>query len=232
MKPPSSARFFAAMRLHPPYALAILAMVAGIGIWTAAVSPAELDSGLGMVLFIQMFLASSGFLVRARRGHFDPMLVGGGDRIATVASHWIVSIAPGVAAWLGLAATGYILGSPAASSALVGGRAAALFIVSALAWTAGFALPRGGAGLVWAAVLLGLLLRGTDLLPSAAAWPVSSAMALGHALILLVCPFLLIGNHVLFAPGAICAAALLSSLFLLGTWRVSGRLDLYLVDRS
>ena len=48
-------------------------------------------------------------------------------------------------------------------SAVMGGRAAALFIVSALAWTAGFALARGAAGVVWIAALLGLLLRRTDL---------------------------------------------------------------------
>jgi hypothetical protein len=232
MKTPSSVRFFAAMRLHPPYALAILAMVVVIGIWTTLVSPAELDSGLGMVLFVQMFLASSGFLVRARRGHFDPLLVGGGDRVATVASHWIVSIAPGLAAWLCLAGAGAIVGSPAASSAFVGARAAAFLIVSALAWTAGFTLPRGAAGLLWAAALLGLLLRGTELLPPAATVPVSSAMALRHALTLLVCPFLLIGNQLLVTPGAICAAALLSAVFLLAAWRASGRFDIYLVDRT
>jgi len=232
MRSPSPARFFLAMRLHPPYALAILAMVVAVGMWTTVVSPAELDSGLGMVLFVQMFLASSGFLVRARRGHFDPLLVGGGDRVATVAWHWVVSIAPGLAAWICLASAGSILGSPAAASAFVGGRAAALLIVSALSWTAGFTLPRGAAGLVWAAALLGLLLRGTDLLPPVALLPVSSAMALRHALTLLICPFLLIGNHALVTPGAIGAAALFSSVFLLAAWRASGGLDVYLVDRT
>ena len=232
MRSPSSARFFAAVRLHPPYALAILEIVAGIGIWTTSVSPAELDSGLGMVLFVQMFLASSGFLVRARRGHFDPLLVGGADRIRAVACHWIVSIAPGLAAWFCLTGAGYLFGSPAVPSALVGGRAAALFIVSALAWTTGFALPRGAAGVVWAALLLGLLLSGTDPLAPASALHGSSAIAFGHAVTLLVCPFLLIGNHVLVTSGAICAAALLSSVFLLTTWRLSGRLDIYLVDRT
>jgi hypothetical protein len=232
MTSPSSLRFFAAVRLHPPYALAILAIVAGIGIWTTSVSPAELDSGLGMVLFVQMFLASSGFLVRARRGHFDPLLVGGGDRIGAVVWHWIVSIAPGLVAWLCLAGAGHLLGSPAASSALVGGRAAALFIVSALAWTTGFALPRGAAGVVWAAVLLGLLVRGTDLLAPVSVLNDSSALALRHALTLLICPFLLIGSHVLVTPGAICAAALSASVFLLTAWRFAGRLDIYLVDRT
>ena len=232
MRTPSSARFFAAMNLHPPYALTILVLVVFVGLWTTSVSPAELDSGLGMVLFVQMFLASSGFLVRARRGHFDPLLVGGGDRVATVAWHWIVSIAPGVSAWVCLGGAGYVLGSPAVASALIGGRAAALFIVSALAWTAGFALPRGAAGVVWAAALLGLLLRGTDLLAPVSALPVSGVTTLGQALVVLVCPFLLIGNHVLVTPAAVCTAALVASVVLLAAWRLSGGLDIYLVDRA
>jgi hypothetical protein len=232
MTSPSPLRFFAVMGLHPPYALAILAVIVGIGIWTTSASPGELDSGLGMLLFVQMFLASSGFLVRARRGHFDPLLVGSGSRTSAIVWHWIVSIAPGVAGWICLAGAGCFLGSPTAVSALVGGRAAALFIVSALAWTAGFTLPRGAAGVVWVAALLGLLLRRTDLLSPASMLSAPSETVLRHAVTLVLCPFLLIGNHPLLAPGAICVAALLAAVVLLAVWRRSGGLDIYLVDRA
>lgn len=232
MRTPSSGRFFAAMGLHPPHGLAMLAVIVGIGIWTTSVSPGELDSGLGMILFVQMFLASSGFLVRARRGHFDPLLVGATNRTATVMSHCLISVAPGAAGWVCLAATGYWLGSPMAISALIGRRAIALFIVSALAWAAGFALARGAAGVVWAAVLLGLLLRRPDLLSSAASSPPSVETVLRHAATVLICPFLLIGNHPPVVPMAICAAAGFSILLLVVVWRVSGALDIYLVDRA
>src|SRR5258708_7181660 len=87
--------------------------------------------------------------------------------MAAVVWRWIVSMAPGVAVWGCLAGIGYFLGSPAALSALVGGRAVALFIVSALAWTAGFTLARGAAGGGWLAALLALLVRRTGLLPPA-----------------------------------------------------------------
>jgi hypothetical protein len=229
---PLAGRFFGLVGLHPPYALAILAVVVGVGIWTTSVSPGELDSGLGMVLFVQMFLASSGFLIRARRGHFDPLLVGGRGRIGVMMWHWIVSVTPGVAGWLCLAAAGYALGSPAARSAVIGSRAAALFIVSAVAWAAGFTLARGAAGVVWVAALLGLLLRRTDLLAPASplSWP--GVIALRHAVTLVVCPFLLIGNHILLAPGAIWVATLLSAVPLLLVWRQSSALDVFLVDRA
>jgi hypothetical protein len=226
---PSPLRFFAVAGLHPSYTLLILAAIVGVGLWTIRISPADLDSGLGMLLFVQMFLASSGFLVRARRGHFDPVLLGAGDRTRVLVWHWCVSIAPGAAGWICLAGAGYILGSPAARSALAGERAVAFFIVSALAWSAGFALTRGAAGVVWMAALLGLLVRRVDLLsPSALA----GGGALRHAATLMLCPFLLVGNRLVIAPGAIWAAGLLSAVLLLLVWRRSAGLDIYLVDRS
>ena len=232
MKALFPARFFAAVGLHPPYALAILGAIVAIGVWTMSLSAGELDSALGMLLFVQMFLASSGFLVRARRGHFDPLLIGAGDRTGALVWHWIVSVAPGAAGWICLAGAGYGLGSPVAVSALVGGRAVALFIVSALAWAAGFALPRGAAGVVWLAALLGLLLGRTDILSPTVDLSASAGTVLRHAATLAVCPFLLIGNHRLVAPGAICAAGLVAAVSLLAVWRRSGGLDLYLVDRA
>lgn len=225
-------RFFAVVRLHPPYTLAILAVIVGTGLWTTSASPTELDSGLGMLLVVQMFLASSGFLVRARRGHFDPLLLGAGDRTGALVWHWLVSIAPGVAGWTCLAGAGYFMGSPAAVSALVGGRAVALFIVSALAWTAGFALARGAAGVLWMAALLGLLVRHAELLGSTASLATSSRIVLRHAATLMICPFLLIGNHLVVAPSAVWVAGLLSAVLLLFVWRLSGELDIYLVDRA
>jgi hypothetical protein len=85
---------------------------------------------------------------------------------------------------------------------------------------------------VWIAVLLGLLVGRADLLSPSSAVAGSSAMALRHAATLVVCPFLLIGHHPAIAPGAIYAAALLSAVLLLAVWRLSGGLDIYLVDRA
>lgn len=227
---PSIPRFFALVGLHPPYALVILGAIVGLGLWTTSVSPGELDSGLGMVLFVQMFLASTGFLVRARRGYFDPLLLASGHRTRALVWHWLVSIAPGVAGWICLGGAGYVLGSPAAGSAFVGERAVALFIVSALAWTAGFALTRGAAGVVWMAGLLGVVVQRVDLLgPSAFA---AGDSVLRHAAILMFCPFLLVGNRLVVGAAPIWAAALLSAVVLLAVWRHGELLDIYLVDRA
>jgi hypothetical protein len=232
MTHPSPARFFVTMRLHPPSALLALGATVGIGLWTTSMSPRELDSGLGLLLFVQMFMASSGFLVRARRGHFDPLLTAAASRTGPVVWHWVVSVAPGAAGWICLAGAGYFQGSPTAVSALIGTRAAAFFIVSALAWAAGFTLTRGASGMLWIGVLLALLIGRIDLLSRASLLVGPGLMGLFHTATLLICPFLLVGNHPAIAPGAVCAAALSSAALLLTVWRRSGGLDLYLVDRA
>ena len=218
--PWQAARFFAMVGLHPPYALVIITIVTGVGAATIWFDGRDVDSGLGMILFAQMYLASSGFATRARQGHFDPLLTSALPRTSIVAAHWLISIAPGVVAWLVVVAAALMTGNESASSAIAGQRAGGLLIVSAIAWAAGFALPRGAAGLIWMAVLVALASQRTDVLAS------RSAAAL------LVCPFLLLGNRAAASPAALAAALLLSLLVLLLIWRTADRLDIYLVDRA
>ena len=232
MTRPSALRFFAAMDLHPTYAFPILLFISGFGVWTTTMSPGELDSGLGMLLIAQMFMASTGFLGRARRGHFDPMLGAGRNRTHAVACHWLVSVAPGLAGWLCLSGAAYLQGSPAAVSALAGSRFVALFIVSAVSWVAGFMLVRGAAGVVWVAVLLSLLVARADLL-SPAAGAASTWQTLGsQTLTLVLCPFLLLGPRTFLPAVTIAAAGLVAGLLLLVVWRSPDTLDIYLVDRA
>ena len=225
-------RYLAVVGVHPRYAIVAMAAIAVLGLVTLWLNPSELDSGLGMILFGQMFLASSGFIARARLGHLDPLLAASPQRTPVVIWDWALSVAPGVIAWLLVAGAGLILGSPAAASALAGGRAAGLFVVSSVAWVLGFALPRGAAGMLWMAVLLAILTQRTELLPDAAHSPPAAAIVFRHALTLVLCPFLFVGNHPALAPGAMCAALLLSCVPLLFVWRFAGGLDIYLVDRA
>jgi hypothetical protein len=223
--------FFLVLRPFPGYGLAAFAAVATFGVLSVWWSPGELDSALGLVLFVQMFLASTGFAVTAHRGHFDPMLGHDANRVAALAAQWCASIAPGLLTWLLLVLCGYLVGSPVVVSALAGTRLAAFFIVSALAWSAGFALPRGAAGVLWAAVLVWLLVRHPDLLGWAG--PASSALGVVRtAAALVVCPFLLIGSRTGIAAPPVCAAVAFALAWLLITWRSGSVLDVYLVERS
>jgi hypothetical protein len=228
---PNPLRYFVVVGIHPTYGLALLAAILVVGLLTIRADARELDSGLGLVLFAQMFLASSGFMGRARQGHFDPMLTRFRSRARVAAAHWVVSIAPGVIAWFTLSVAGAIAGSPAAGSAMGGSRAAALLIVSALAWVVGFALPRGAAGMLWVALLMVLVLQRAELLAAPARAGTLAAGAL-HAATLITCPFLLLGRHPAAAPGAFAAAVIVPLLLLAWVCRRARELDIYLVDRS
>jgi hypothetical protein len=224
-------KFFMVVRPWRTYGLVVFAGVALVGLVTIWTNPRELDSALGMALFAQMFVASSGFVTFARRGHFDPALVRGRNRAAALAAHWIASVAPGALVWLLLVTAAYAAGSTAAFSALVGARMAAFLIVSAIAWTIGFALPRGGGGALWMGILLVLLLRHVRFLEplSGGSASLETAEVAGT---LLVCPFLLVGPLRPIPLAPICAAVAAAFTLLLIAWRAGARLDLFLGDHS
>jgi hypothetical protein len=227
-------RYFVAIRLHSGHHIAVLAGVTAVGLWTVGMSPDELDSALGMLLFVQMFLASTGFLARARRGHFDPILTSAFGRVTVVCSHWCASALPGVVAWAMVVGVDSICGGGQIESAVAGRRLLALWIVSAIAWTAGFALARGAAGALWTAGLVAALLNRTDLLGSSSGAVASSSpmLVLRHTAAVIACPFLLLGTQAPLAHGAVAAAAFATTICLCGTWRSVGRIDFYLRDRA
>jgi len=227
-------RYFLVVRLHAGHHIAVLAGVTAVGLWTIRMSPGELDSALGMLLFVQMFLASTGFLARARRGHFDPILTSAYGRVSFVLWHWCASALPGVVAWAIVVGVDSISGGGHIVSAVVGRRFLALWIVSAIAWIAGFALARGAAGALWTAGLVAVLLNRTDLLGSSSGAAASSSqlLLLRHAAAVIGCPFLLLGTQAPLAHGAIAAAAFTTSICLLGMWRSVARTDFYLRDRA
>jgi hypothetical protein len=227
---PGPFRFFFVIGLHPLYTLIVLGAVLAVGVATMSMQPAELDAGLGMVLFAQMFLASTGFVPRARQGHFDPLLAGASSRVRVAAAHWTVSILPGGVAWAVLAVMALLWGTPAAWSAMFGSRGASLVIVSASAWAAGFRLPRGAAGMLWMALLMGLVMQRADLL-AVPAGSGSWTTFLLHTGTLILCPFLLLGTHPPLARGALAAAVIVPLVLLCAVCRSARSLDVYLVDR-
>lgn len=229
----SPLRYFLVVGLHPRHNIAVLACVTAVGVWTVAMSAGEVDSAVGMLLFVQMFLASTGFLPRARRGHFDPILTSSPERLPVVMSHWCASILPGVFGWAIVTGADWFYGGAVASAA-DGRRLTALLIVSVVAWTAGFALVRGAAGALWTAALVAVLLHRSDLLGSQdATGAVSSvAVVLRHAVAVILCPFLLLGTRAPLARGSVVAAGCATACVLLSVWKTSGRFDFYLRDRT
>src|SRR2546425_7214355 len=83
--------------------------VVAFGIYLGRIDPGGVDDAVGMTLFLQMFAASTGYRHRLRRGHLDPMLVGHPGGVSVAWAHWVVSIGPGLATWLALAAVALTL---------------------------------------------------------------------------------------------------------------------------
>lgn len=138
-------------------------------------APARTGGTLAPILLMQMFAASSGFAVPARRGHYDLMLTRTGGRIGIALAHWSMSISPGIASWLIVASVESIIRGRA-SVATSSGTCLAVFLVSTIPWALNVALPRFSGGIGW---LLVLTISGVTLSPDGAAWLMQPSSSLG-----------------------------------------------------
>ncbi len=132
-------------------------VVLGCAAWMAWVDPGEIDQVLSLALLSQMFAAATGCRERARRGHFDPVLVAGNSRRSVGIAHWAVSVCPGLVVWALLAAVEWSIHPTVWPLALTAPGIAALLWVSAVAWTAALPLTRYVSGLAWLAILFVLV---------------------------------------------------------------------------
>jgi len=101
------------------------------------------------VLLLQVFAASSGFTLPARRGHYDLLFTRANSRTSIALMHWASSIGTGITSWLTLAMLEFVVSAGARTTLLASGTCAAVVLVSTLPWAIGVALPRFSAGIGW-----------------------------------------------------------------------------------
>ena len=153
-------RFF--WMVAPVPRLMVQAMV-GVGALTAILLVVDRERSaraLVPLLLLQVFAASSGFMVPARRGHYDLLLTSGYSRRHVAAVHWGVSILPGVAVWLAVAALEIVMARRTGHPSHGSGTIVAMTLVSTVPWAATVALPRFTAAIGWlllAAVVAAIL---------------------------------------------------------------------------
>lgn len=184
--------FYRAVPLHSPYLRAALAATTAVAIATLVFKPSSGAQVVVPIVLLQMFAASTGFAVPARRGHYDLLITGGASRLRIAASHFTVSIAPGIAAWLLLACVELALagGRP---RTLAAGSVVTMLLVSSLAWAISVPLPRLSGGIMW--VLAVVMLLTTTERWRAPEWISSDPVAFATgALLYLLCPFALVGQ--------------------------------------
>lgn len=196
--------FFAVVPLHSPYMLLALLSVGVLGTVTLVLDPSMSEQAIVPVVLLQMFAASTGFAVPARRGHLDLLLTGGATRVQVALTHLAISVLPGVVVWLALALVEAVVAATPAPRALFSGTLFAIATVSTLAWAVTVPLPRLSGGIGWLTALA-IALAGSfewrAILLSLRETPdplVAAAIYLG-------CPFLLIGAR--FDPSTFPSAA-------------------------
>ena len=192
-------RFFRIVTTQPSLILWTYAVVVLIGAVAVARDPSRSAGAMVPVLLLQLFAASSGFEVPARRGHYDLLLTSGHPRVWMALVHWTISIAPGVVAWLTLAAVEGIASGGANTGLLAAGTLAAMSLVSTLPWAITVRLPRYSGGIGW---LLALAIS-TSVWSSMQTWP---------AWRFLVYPAGLVGHELGVRDAVIAAPALVLAL--------------------
>ncbi len=143
--PAQVARFFLVSPLVPrALILAFAAAALGGGV-VIAMDVRCATRTLAPVLLLQVFAASSGFIVPARRGHYDLLLTSGARRTTVALMHCLMSALPGLMAWVILAA----IERAAGGGTLTGpGTVGVLFFLSTVPWALNVPLARLSAAIV------------------------------------------------------------------------------------
>jgi hypothetical protein len=142
-------RFFWLVAPLPPLMAPAMAAVGVATALLAVADPGRTSAVLTPLLLLQMFAASSGFLVPARRGHYDLLLTGGFSRAGIALAQWGVSVLPGAAIYLAVASVVFLLGGNESGSLRGPGPVLALALVSTVPWAATVALPRFTGAIAW-----------------------------------------------------------------------------------
>lgn len=142
-------RFFHVVPPVPPMMTGTFVVLTLLSAAAIVANPVRAPGALVPVLLLQMFAASSGFALPARRGHFDLLLTRGSSRTLIALVHWTMSIAPGVASWLVLAVVEAGARGGDTATLLATGTCAVVFVVSTLPWALTVPLPRFSGAIGW-----------------------------------------------------------------------------------
>ncbi len=134
---------------HHLQVVVVNAAVAAFGVWTVATLPDDIGAPYVLLLFCQLFAASSGFRPAADAGHYDTVLVGGSTRCQLALAHWALSVSPGIAAWAVVSAAELWWLPPGQAVGTQLPSLAAVLLVSTCPWAASLATVRFFGGAAW-----------------------------------------------------------------------------------
>jgi hypothetical protein len=146
---PRVLRFFLGVAVVPRSMLGALGAVTALGCLAIAADVLLAVRALAPVLLLQLFSAASGFGLPARRGYYDLLLTSGEGRATIAVGHWVVSVLPGILAWLALAVTEHGAGGRTLATS---GTIVAVVLTSTIPWSLTMSLPRLSGAIVWLVV--------------------------------------------------------------------------------
>ena len=146
-------RYFHVVPVVPPLFSAAFTIAVGASALRLMSDASAAADALTPVLFLQLFVASSGFKFAARRGYYDLLLTSGTPRWQIAFAHCLVSITPGLVSWLCVAAvelvaTGgrnWVSFAPVTCAAFVG--------ASLIAWSVAVFSSRTATTVLWLLVM-------------------------------------------------------------------------------
>jgi hypothetical protein len=207
----SPLRFFRIVPTQPTLIVWTFLVVVCVGVVAIVQEPSRSAGAMVPVLLLQLFAASSGLEVPARRGHYDLLLTSGQHRVWMALVHWMTSSAPGVIAWLMLAAIETALSTGHQRRLLASGTVAAMGLVSTLPWAITLRLPRFSGGIGWLlALAISTSVVASGNMPGRAP-AITAGDFIWSAWGFLVYPVAFVGRDLSVAEGLIAAPALIVS---------------------
>ena len=146
-------RYFRVLRVVPSVFLGgfvVSTLLAGIQLMSDSSSAA---SALNPVLKLQLFAASSGFQLPARRGYYDLLLTSSTARWQVAVAHFSVSVAPGLLTWMCVVLLEWTVSRGSHAAAASAGTCMAFVAWSVIAWAVAVFSSRTAATIVWLVVM-------------------------------------------------------------------------------
>jgi hypothetical protein len=161
---PGPLKTFMTILRPSPAVVGAYAAILAWAVYLAWVSPTEMRPVYVVLLLCQSFSAATGFSFRARRGHFDQLLVAPASRMAVGFAHATASTAIGLTTWLLVAAVEASVNRGSVPLGLTLPAISALLYMSALSWAGALPFAQYSSGVVW--LILAIVLAGAGKLLS------------------------------------------------------------------
>jgi len=150
-----------AMLLRPSPAIVVMmiVLIAWAGYLTV-IAPDDLRGPYIVLMLCQAFAASTGYAIRARRGHFDQVLAGRRSRVRFALTHVSVSTLIGAACWLIISMLDAIGAGGRWPLGLTPRALGSFVYLSSLAWASSVPFSRYSAGVLWLILAIALAASG------------------------------------------------------------------------